>query len=85
VPPPDIRTLGRADYTPTWHAMQAFTAARTAETPDALWLCEHPPVFTQGLAGKPDHLLLPGDIPVVATDRGGQVTYHAPARSWPIR
>ncbi|HEY1101910.1 MAG TPA: lipoyl(octanoyl) transferase LipB [Burkholderiaceae bacterium] len=80
MPPPDIRTLGRADYTPTWHAMQAFTAARTAETPDALWLCEHPPVFTQGLAGKPDHLLLPGDIPVVATDRGGQVTYHGPGQ-----
>lgn len=80
MPPPDIRTLGRVDYTPTWHAMQAFTAARTAETPDTLWLCEHPPVFTQGLAGKPDHVLLPGTIPVVATDRGGQVTYHGPGQ-----
>ena len=60
--------------------MQAFTAARSANTPDALWVCEHPPVFTQGLAGKPEHLLLPGDIPVLATNRGGQATYHGPGQ-----
>ncbi|RCW74683.1 lipoyl(octanoyl) transferase [Pseudorhodoferax soli] len=60
--------------------MQAFTAARSADTPDALWVCEHPPVFTQGLAGKPEHLLLPGDIPVLATNRGGQATYHGPGQ-----
>jgi lipoyl(octanoyl) transferase len=60
--------------------MQEFTATRTAETPDQLWICEHPPVFTQGLAGKAAHLLLPGDIPVVQTNRGGQVTYHGPGQ-----
>ena len=60
--------------------MQAFTAARSADTPDALWVCEHPPVFTQGLAGKAEHLLLPGDIPVLATNRGGQATYHGPGQ-----
>ena len=67
-------------YLPTLHAMQQFTATRTAQTADALWLCEHPPVFTQGLAGKADHLLAPGQIPVIATDRGGQVTYHGPGQ-----
>lgn len=72
--------LGRVEYLPTYQAMQAFTEARTADTPDELWLCEHPPVFTQGLAGKADHLLAPGDIPVVATNRGGQVTYHGPGQ-----
>jgi lipoyl(octanoyl) transferase len=71
--------LGRV-LPPTFEAMQAFTAARTPDTPDELWLCEHPPVFTQGLAGKPDHLLAPGDIEVVATNRGGQVTYHGPGQ-----
>ena len=76
----DIRLLGRVDYLPTYEAMQAFTAARTPETPDALWLCEHPPVFTQGLAGQASHLLMPGDIPVVQTNRGGQVTYHGPGQ-----
>ncbi|WP_199220116.1 lipoyl(octanoyl) transferase LipB [Limnohabitans sp. Hippo3] len=76
----DIRLLGRVDYLPTYEAMQAFTAARTPETPDALWLCEHPPVFTQGLAGQASHLLMPGDIPVVPTNRGGQVTYHGPGQ-----
>jgi lipoyl(octanoyl) transferase len=60
--------------------MRAFTEARTADTPDELWICEHPPVFTQGLAGKADHVLSPGDIPVIATNRGGQVTYHGPGQ-----
>ena len=76
----DIRLLGRVDYLPTYEAMQAFTAERTPETPDELWLCEHPPVFTQGLAGQASHLLMPGDIPVVQTNRGGQVTYHGPGQ-----
>lgn len=75
-----LRALGRVDYRPTYEAMQAFTAARDANTPDELWVCEHPPVFTQGLAGREDHLLAPGDIPVVATNRGGQVTYHGPGQ-----
>ncbi|MGS5084935.1 lipoyl(octanoyl) transferase LipB [Hydrogenophaga sp. A37] len=72
--------LGRVDYAPTYDAMVAFTEARTAETSDELWVCEHPPVFTQGIAGKDDHLLAPGDIPVVRTNRGGQVTYHGPGQ-----
>ncbi|MES2183335.1 MAG: lipoyl(octanoyl) transferase LipB [Pseudomonadota bacterium] len=72
--------LGRADYAATYAAMQAFTAQRTPETDDALWICEHAPVFTQGVAGKAGHVLLPGDIPVVATNRGGQVTYHGPGQ-----
>ena len=71
---------GRVDYLPTYEAMQAFTAARDAQTPDALWICEHEPLFTQGLAGKNDHIHEPGDIPVVATNRGGQVTYHGPGQ-----
>lgn len=75
-----LRQLGRVPYEPTYRAMQAYTAARGADTPDALWLCEHPPVFTLGLAGQPEHVLEPGDIPVVATDRGGQVTYHGPGQ-----
>jgi lipoyl(octanoyl) transferase len=75
-----IRQLGRTQYLPTYEAMQAFTAARQPETPDELWLCEHPPVFTQGLAGQAGHLLAPGDIPVVQTNRGGQVTYHGPGQ-----
>ena len=75
-----VRWLGQADYLPTYEAMQAFTAARDAQTPDELWVCEHPPVFTQGIAGQADHLLAPGDIPVVATNRGGQVTYHGPGQ-----
>lgn len=78
--PMDLRLLGRVDYAPTYAAMQEYTAARAADTPDALWICEHPPVFTQGLAGSADHLLVPGDIPVVATNRGGQVTYHGPGQ-----
>ncbi|OGB13378.1 MAG: lipoate--protein ligase [Burkholderiales bacterium RIFCSPLOWO2_12_67_14] len=75
-----IRHLGRVDYAPTGDAMVAFTEARTADTPDELWVCEHPPVFTQGIAGRDDHLLAPGDIPVVKTNRGGQVTYHGPGQ-----
>jgi lipoyl(octanoyl) transferase len=76
----EIRRLGRAEYAPTWRAMQAFTAERDAATPDELWLLEHPPVFTLGLNAKPEHLLDPGDIPVVQIDRGGQVTYHGPGQ-----
>lgn len=72
--------LGRQPYLPVWQAMSRFTDERTAETPDQLWLVEHEPVFTQGRAGKPEHLLMPGDIPVVASDRGGQVTYHGPGQ-----
>ena len=68
------------DYLPVWQAMQAFTAARTEDTPDEIWLVEHNPVFTLGQAGKPEHLLAPGDIPVIKTDRGGQVTYHGPGQ-----
>ncbi len=67
-------------FSVTFEAMQAFTAERTPDTPDELWICEHPPVFTQGLAGREDHLLAPGDIPVVQTNRGGQVTYHGPGQ-----
>jgi len=77
---PTLRWLGRAEYLPTWQAMREFTAARTGDTPDELWVVEHPPVFTLGQAGRRDHLLDPGDIPVVATDRGGQVTYHGPGQ-----
>ncbi len=75
-----VSRLGLVDYPPVYADMQAFTAARDDTTPDALWLCEHPPVYTQGLAGKSDHVLAPGSIPVVATDRGGQVTYHGPGQ-----
>jgi lipoyl(octanoyl) transferase len=75
-----IKHLGRVPYLPTYQAMQDFTATRMPETPDELWVCEHPPVFTQGLAGHEDHLLAPGDIPVVATNRGGQVTFHGPGQ-----
>ncbi|MDB5930360.1 MAG: lipoate-protein ligase, partial [Polaromonas sp.] len=70
------RQLGRVDYLPTYQAMQDFTVARDEATPDALWICEHPAVYTQGLAGKIDHILAPGGIPVVQTNRGGQVTFH---------
>ena len=76
----EIRQLGRVDYLPTYEAMQAFTAGPTEGTPDQLWICEHPPVFTQGLAGQADHLLAPGNIPVVQTNRGGQVTFHGPGQ-----
>ena len=74
------RQLGRVDYLPTFEAMQAFTKARDGATGDQLWVCEPPPVYTQGLAGKSDHILNPGDIPVVQTDRGGQVTFHGPGQ-----
>ena len=76
----EIRRLGRVDYEPTWHAMQAFTASRTADTPDELWIVEHPPVYTLGQAGKPEHVLRDVGIPVVKIDRGGQVTYHGPGQ-----
>jgi lipoyl(octanoyl) transferase len=76
----NLQFLGRADYATTYAAMQAFTAARGTDTPDALWICEHASVYTQGLAGKVDHILQPGGIPVVQTDRGGQVTYHGPGQ-----
>ena len=72
--------LGQVPYQPTYAAMQDFTAARSAETPDRLWICEHPPVFTLGLASRAEHLLATGDIAVVATNRGGQVTYHGPGQ-----
>jgi lipoyl(octanoyl) transferase len=75
-----IRRLGLVEYVPTWEAMKAFTAARNGDTPDELWLLQHPPVFTLGQAGKPEHLLDPGSIPVVKIDRGGQVTYHGPGQ-----
>ena len=75
-----VRTHGLVAYDLAWEAMRAFTAARDADTPDEIWLCEHPPVFTQGIAGKPEHVLDPGSIPVVQTDRGGQVTYHGPGQ-----
>jgi lipoyl(octanoyl) transferase len=75
-----VRVLGRVDYLPTYQAMAAFTEGRRPDTPDELWLCEHPPVFTQGLAGKANHVLDAGAIPVVATNRGGQVTYHGPGQ-----
>ena len=77
---PHLRWLGRVEYEPTWRAMQRFTDERTAETADEIWFLEHPPVFTQGMNGKAEHLLAPGDIPVVAIDRGGQVTYHGPGQ-----
>ena len=76
----DIRLLGQVDYLPTYEAMQAFTAKRTQNTQDELWVCEHPPVFTQGLAGQASNLLMPGDIPVIPTNRGGQVTFHGPGQ-----
>ena len=75
-----VRNLGLVDYLPTYEAMQAFTAARDDSTANELWICEHPPVFTQGLAGQADHLLMPGEIPVVQTNRGGQVTFHGPGQ-----
>ncbi|HEX5393708.1 MAG TPA: lipoyl(octanoyl) transferase LipB [Rhodocyclaceae bacterium] len=75
-----LRRLGHVDYEPTWRAMQDFTATRTEDTPDELWLVEHPPVFTLGLAGKAEHLLTDVGIPVVNIDRGGQITYHGPGQ-----
>lgn len=78
--PASVYELGRQPYEPVWRAMQAFTDARDETTPDALWLVEHEPVFTLGQAGKPEHVLAPGDIPVLHVDRGGQVTYHGPGQ-----
>ncbi len=75
-----IRHLGRVDYETTWRRMQQFTEARTAASADELWFLEHPPVFTLGMAGRREHLLATGDIPVVQADRGGQVTYHGPGQ-----
>ena len=75
-----VKNLGRVEYEPTWQAMLAFTVARTAETPDEIWIVEHPPVFTLGQAGKPEHLLTDIGIPMVKIDRGGQITYHGPGQ-----
>ena len=75
-----VRQLGRRPYQPVWDAMKAFTDNRTSDTPDEFWVVEHDPVYTQGQAGKAEHLLAPGDIPVVQSDRGGQVTYHGPGQ-----
>ena len=77
---PVVRRLGQVAYEPTWQAMRSYTAARTAETPDELWVCEHPPVYTLGQAGKPEHLLFDNGIPLVKIDRGGQITYHGPGQ-----
>ena len=79
-PAPILRHLGQVDYEATWRRMQQFTAARNAQTADELWFLQHPPVFTLGMAGRREHLLDPGDIPVLGTDRGGQVTYHGPGQ-----
>ena len=75
-----VRDLGLTWYEPVFHDMQAFTEQRDRETPDEIWFTEHEPVFTQGQAGKKEHLLAPGGIPVIQTDRGGQVTYHGPGQ-----
>lgn len=75
------RQLGRVPWTETYEAMRSFTAARDDRSDDELWFVEHPPVFTQGQAGKAEHLLMPGDIPVIASNRGGQVTYHGPGQA----
>ncbi|HJS91358.1 MAG TPA: lipoyl(octanoyl) transferase LipB [Steroidobacteraceae bacterium] len=78
--PPIIRELGLVAYEPTWRAMQRFTDERGPDTPDEIWLLEHPPVFTLGMNASRDHVRAPGDIPVVQIDRGGQVTYHGPGQ-----
>ncbi len=75
-----VRRLGRSDYRATWDAMKDYTDGRDAGSDDELWLTEHDAVFTQGLNGRPEHLLAPGDIPVIQIDRGGQVTYHGPGQ-----
>jgi lipoyl(octanoyl) transferase len=77
---PVLRWLGRVDYEPTWRAMQRLVDARGPDTPDEIWFLEHPPVFTLGMNARPEHVLAPGDIPVVPIDRGGQVTYHGPGQ-----
>lgn len=78
--PPLLRTLGRVGYAETFERMRAFTDARRDDTPDEIWLCEHPPVYTQGIAGRAEHVLNPAGIPIVQTNRGGQVTYHGPGQ-----
>ena len=78
--PAEVINLGRSEYRVTWDAMRDFTHQRQSETPDQLWLTEHPPVFTQGLNGRAEHVLDSGDIPVIQVDRGGQVTYHGPGQ-----
>lgn len=75
-----IRALGMQDYEPLWRAMQRFTEERNVATPDEIWFAEHPPVFTLGMNARTEHVLAPGDIPVVRIDRGGQVTYHGPGQ-----
>ncbi len=75
-----IKALGQVEYEPTWRAMQQFTAERTPDTVDEIWLLQHPPTYTQGQAGKPEHLLNSAGIPVVKIDRGGQITYHGPGQ-----
>jgi lipoyl(octanoyl) transferase len=80
LPPLIVRHLGRHPYLAVWDAMKAFTDQRSGDTPDEFWLVEHDPVFTQGQAGKAEHLINPGDIPVVQSDRGGQITYHGPGQ-----
>ena len=82
----EVDWLGQVDYASTYAAMQRLTQERTPESGDLLWVCEHAPVYTQGLAGKADHVLNAGEIPVVQTDRGGQVTYHGPGQlvAYPI-
>jgi len=75
-----VRMLGRTEYDATWRAMQAFTDARSPETPDEIWLTEHPPVYTLGLAGRREHLLRDNGIPAIKVDRGGQITYHGPGQ-----
>jgi len=77
---PEIKFLGLVEYELTWRAMQQFTAQRTAETRDEVWILQHPPTFTQGQAGKPEHLLNAHDIPVIKIDRGGQITFHGPGQ-----
>jgi lipoyl(octanoyl) transferase len=77
---PIVRRLGRVEYEPTWRAMQRFTDERSAETADEIWFLEHPPVFTLGMNASPEHVLAPGDIPVIQIDRGGEVTYHGPGQ-----
>lgn len=80
IPPPRVRALGRQPYARTWEAMRRFTEVRTPDTRDEIWLLEHDPVFTQGMKGLAEHVLDPGSIPVVQSDRGGQVTYHGPGQ-----
>jgi len=75
-----IKNLGMRDYLQTWQEMKEFTTNRTPTTPDEIWLLEHPHVFTQGMSGKPEHVLNPGNIPIIQTDRGGQITYHGPGQ-----